>query len=185
MNNLLKFRTEKGLTRPQLSELSGVPASTIHKLELGVNDMRGAKADTLYKLANALNTTVEHLLQYYLYSPVGTLYEEAELKCIVVLKKEWDALKWESTDVTLLSEYNGKYISTIYDAAIALGYKALAKMNTSDYCFEKNGEIVVLRGPGKIIMAKLSKTIDDVRENDGIICNGCYASIESYEDLPQ
>lgn len=147
--------------------------------------MKGAKADTLYKLANALDTTVEHLLQYYLYSPVGTLYEEAELKCIVVLQKEWNALKWESTDITLLSEYNDKYISTVYDAATSLGHKLFAKMNTTDYCYEKDGELFVLRGPGKIIMAKLPKSLEDVRENDGVICNGYYASIESYDELPK
>lgn len=185
MNNLLKLRKEQGLTRPDLEKLSGVPASTIHKLELGVNDMKGAKADTLYKLAIALNTTVEHLLKYYLKPNIGTLYEEAELKCIVILQQEWDKLNWENTGIELLSDYNGNFVSTRYDVANALGYKIFAKMNTTDYCYIKDGELFVLRGHGSVTIAKLPKTANDVIENDGIICNGCYTSIKSLNELPQ
>lgn len=175
MNNLLKLRREKRLTRQELAEKSGVPASTIHKLEIGVNDMKGAKADTLYKLANALDTTVEHLLKYYLKPSVGKIYEEAELNCIVILKNEWKSLQWENTGLEGFS----------YDVATKLGYKLFAKMNTLDYCYEKDNELYVFRGHGVVTFAKLPKKPMDIIENDGIICNGCYISINSMDDLPK
>jgi len=175
MNNLLKLRKEKGMTRPELAAKSGVPASTIHKLEVGVNDMRGAKADTLYKLANALDSSIEQLLQYYLRPNIGTLYHEAELKCIVMLSSEWAQLEWQDTGI----------LEHSYHVATKLGYKLFAKMNTLDYCYEKDNELYVFRGHGPVIFAKLPKTKDDVIENDGIICNGVYTSIDSLDELPK
>lgn len=175
MNNLLKLRKEKKLTRPELSKISGVPASTIHKLEIGVNDMKGAKGDTLYRLANALDTTVEHLLQYYLKPSIGTIFEEAELKAILILKDEWRNLQWESTVQEGFS----------HEVATSLGYKVFAKMNTLDYCYEKDNELYVFRGHGVVTYAKLPQKPSDVIENDGVICNGCYTSLNSIDELPR
>lgn len=176
MNNLVKIRKEKNMTRPELSKKSGVPVSTIHKLEIGVNDMRGAKADTLYKLANALDTTVEYLLQYYLKPCIGSVYEEAELKCIVILNKEWETLDWKPTGYNFVGDIN-----TYYDVAIKLGYTPFAKINMGDYCYIKNNELVVFRQIRDICMAKLNKTIKDAIENDGVICN-C-VNIESMDQI--
>ncbi len=178
MNNLMKLRIEKGLTRPELAKLSDVPASTIHKLEIGANDMRGAKADTLYKLANALDTSVEYLLEYYLSSNVGTKYEDAELKAVLVYEGEWQELEWKDTGLRI--NYN-TYKDT-YDIAKALGYTLFSRMNTLDYCYIKDNSLYVFREIGNMHVAKLPRKPQDAIENDGVICNGTYIRIKSYED---
>lgn len=55
-------RREKGLSQSQLADKSGVKILTIQKLETGTNRILGAKAETVLKLARALDTTVENLL---------------------------------------------------------------------------------------------------------------------------
>lgn len=63
MNNTIEqLRKLKNLNRQELSKLSEVPASTINKLEKGINNINGAKAITIYKIAKALNVTMEDLL---------------------------------------------------------------------------------------------------------------------------
>lgn len=178
MNNLLKLRKEKNMTRPELAKKSGVPVSTIHKLEIGVNDMKGAKADTLYKLATALDTSVEYLLKYYLKTNIGKVFEEAVLRCIVILDHEWDNLKWIPTGFTFRDRIND-----YYDVAKALGYEPFAKMNTLDYCYIKNDELVVFREVNGICYAKLPRKVEDAIENDGVICNGCHISIKSMDEI--
>lgn len=55
--NLKKIRLEKGLSVPQLVELSGVPRRTIQDLEV-----RGdGRVSTLIKLADALGVTLDEL----------------------------------------------------------------------------------------------------------------------------
>lgn len=52
------FRKEKGLTREELSKLSGVHYMTITSLENGINDVGNVKLSTLVKLAKALHCKV-------------------------------------------------------------------------------------------------------------------------------
>ena len=52
------IRKRKGLTRPQLAQLSGVHQETIKALERGINNPYDAKMNTLIKLAKALNCRV-------------------------------------------------------------------------------------------------------------------------------
>ncbi len=54
---LRQIRLEKGLSVPQLSELSGVPRRTIQDIEK--NDT--CKVHTAIKLADALNVTLDEL----------------------------------------------------------------------------------------------------------------------------
>lgn len=61
-NRLGTLRRERGLTQQQLSIKSGVGLSTLQKLENGANRLLGARAEIVLKLANALNTTVDNLL---------------------------------------------------------------------------------------------------------------------------
>ncbi len=155
MNNLLKLRKEKNLTRPELAAKSGVPASTIHKLEAEINDLKGAKADTLYKLATALDTTVEYLLKHYLRNNIGTVFYDAELKGITSLtKEEWNNLEWKDTELEL-GYNNGKNCNTVYDVAKYLECKPFAKLFDEDgkyygmgYCYEKDGKLYVFVGSG-------------------------------------
>ena len=55
---LEKIRTKKGLTRPQLSELSKIHIQTIKALEMGYNDPKNAKLSTLVALAKVLKCRV-------------------------------------------------------------------------------------------------------------------------------
>ena len=62
MLELKLLRKSKGLTRIELSELSGVPKITIQTLEDGLVDTDNVKLSTLIKLATALKVKVRKLL---------------------------------------------------------------------------------------------------------------------------
>lgn len=55
--NLKEIRTERGLSVPQLAELSGVPRRTIQDIER----FDRCKVDTAIKLADALGITLDEL----------------------------------------------------------------------------------------------------------------------------
>lgn len=55
---LEEIRTKKGLTRPQLSELSKIHVQTIKALEMGYNEPKNAKISTLVALAKVLKCRV-------------------------------------------------------------------------------------------------------------------------------
>lgn len=62
-NNLKRLRSEAGISQSKLSELSGVNLQMIQKYEQGVKDINKAQGETLYKLAQALDCTIEDLLK--------------------------------------------------------------------------------------------------------------------------
>lgn len=59
--NLKEIRKNKGLSRRELAEESGVHEETIRALETGKNDPQDAKLSTLIKLARALKCRVRDL----------------------------------------------------------------------------------------------------------------------------
>lgn len=61
MNSLAKIRNEKDISYVQLSELSGVCAGVIRKLEKD-NNIATAHWNTKVRLANALGVTVRELV---------------------------------------------------------------------------------------------------------------------------
>lgn len=61
--NLKRLRSEAGISQSKLSELSGVNLQMIQKYEQGVKDINKAQGETLYKLAQALDCTIEDLLK--------------------------------------------------------------------------------------------------------------------------
>ncbi len=63
MNNLKRIRKERGVSQSSLSERSGVNIRMIQYYEQGVKDINVAAALTVYKLAQALDCTVEDLLE--------------------------------------------------------------------------------------------------------------------------
>lgn len=63
MSNLKETRLAKNLTREKLGELSGVSHRMIEKYEQGIRDINKAQAETLYKIAQALECTIEDLLE--------------------------------------------------------------------------------------------------------------------------
>ena len=58
-NNILKIRTEKGLTQAQLAEKLNVQQSMISMIE---NEERNPSVDVLLKLAAVLGVTVDELI---------------------------------------------------------------------------------------------------------------------------
>lgn len=63
MSNLQNIRKEKNLSQNQLIQLSGVSRSLITKYESGERNINKASAITVYKLAKALNCTMEELIE--------------------------------------------------------------------------------------------------------------------------
>lgn len=63
MSNLKNIRKERGYSQKQLSELSGVNVRMIQFYEQGARDINIAQADTVYKLAQALECNMEELLE--------------------------------------------------------------------------------------------------------------------------
>lgn len=63
MNNLKRLREAKELTARELSELSGVSASSIRMYEIYIRDINKASGIILYKLSKVLDCTIEELLE--------------------------------------------------------------------------------------------------------------------------
>jgi transcriptional regulator with XRE-family HTH domain len=63
MTNLKRIREELGFSQSKLAEESGVNIRMIQHYEQGVKDINKAQAITVYRLAQALNCTVEDLLE--------------------------------------------------------------------------------------------------------------------------
>lgn len=63
MLNLKKLRNKSGLSQSQLAEKSGVNVRMIQHYEQGQKPINNAEAMTVYKLAQALDCTVEDLLE--------------------------------------------------------------------------------------------------------------------------
>ena len=61
--NLKALRQRSGLSQRELSEQSGVPLRTIQQYEQKQKNINAAKAETVVKLAKALNCTVEALME--------------------------------------------------------------------------------------------------------------------------
>lgn len=63
MTNLKRILKEKGITSTELSERSDVNIRMVRYYINGYKDINKAEALTVYKIATALNCTVEDLLE--------------------------------------------------------------------------------------------------------------------------
>ena len=63
MSNLKRIRQRLGMSQAKLSELSGVNVRMIQHYEQGVKDINKAQVITVYRLAEALETSVENLIE--------------------------------------------------------------------------------------------------------------------------
>lgn len=63
MNNLKRLRTEKGLTQSQLAEGAGTTLRMIQKYESGERDIQKAQVQTVHKMAQALECSVEDIIK--------------------------------------------------------------------------------------------------------------------------
>ena len=62
-SKLKRLRVDAGISQSQLSELSGVNLRTLQDYEQGQKSINGARAETVYRIAQALNCKVEDLLE--------------------------------------------------------------------------------------------------------------------------
>lgn len=63
MTNLKRIREARGLSQAKLAEISGVNVRMIQYYEQGAKDINAAAALTVYKLAQALDSAVEFLIE--------------------------------------------------------------------------------------------------------------------------
>jgi transcriptional regulator with XRE-family HTH domain len=63
MSKLQDIRKANNLSQSKLAEKSGVNLRMVQNYELGFKDINKAQAITLYKLAQALDCTIEDLLE--------------------------------------------------------------------------------------------------------------------------
>ena len=63
MTNLKRIRKRKNITQNELSEYADVNIRMIQHYEQGFKDINKAQAITVYKLADALGTTMESLIE--------------------------------------------------------------------------------------------------------------------------
>ena len=63
MKNLKRIRKERGMSQSQLADASTVSIRMVQYYEQGANDINRAEARNVYKLAKALNCTMEELLE--------------------------------------------------------------------------------------------------------------------------
>ena len=61
--NLKNFRLNAGLSQGELADIPDVPVRTIQQYEQNQKNINAVKAETVVKLAKALNTTVEKLME--------------------------------------------------------------------------------------------------------------------------
>lgn len=62
MLNMKIARIKKGLTQKGLAEKLGMSPSTINKLEVGKKDIKKLKLESIEKIANALDITLNELI---------------------------------------------------------------------------------------------------------------------------
>ena len=62
MNKLKEKRMQRKLSQFQLAKESGVSLRMLQKYEQGDRDIKKAQAETVYKLAKALNCKMEELI---------------------------------------------------------------------------------------------------------------------------
>ena len=82
MSNLKNMRTQRGYSQGRLAELSSVSLRMIQFYEQGARDINIAQADTVHKLAQALDCNMEELLDNCTYGEWVHL-NDSELSCSI------------------------------------------------------------------------------------------------------
>jgi transcriptional regulator with XRE-family HTH domain len=62
INRLQEWRKKQGLTQRELSEITGIPISTIQKIEIGDREISRLGAKMLLLLSKALGVSMEQLI---------------------------------------------------------------------------------------------------------------------------
>lgn len=62
--SLAYYRSLKGYSQQDLASESGVTLRMIQKYESKENDIHKAQVDTVHKLAKALDTSIDYLMEY-------------------------------------------------------------------------------------------------------------------------
>lgn len=69
---------KQNMTKYRLSKLSGIPYTTINDICNNRADLKKCSVDTVYKMAKALNVSMEEILEpYYIYRPDFELFKSS------------------------------------------------------------------------------------------------------------
>lgn len=69
---------KQNMTKYRLSKLSGIPYTTINDICNNRADLKKCSVDTVYKIAKALNVSMEEILEpYYIYRPDFELFKSS------------------------------------------------------------------------------------------------------------
>lgn len=105
-DRIRKFRDEKNVSTYKLSELTGIPQSTISKLE---NGKRKSDNEVLEKIADALKISIERLTGESVSSILDERLEETGMTLEYVASKSKVPLFWlENIDTFIPGEFGGE-----------------------------------------------------------------------------
>lgn len=71
---LKELREQKGLTRKEVAQKSGINLHTLQDYEQGHKNITSAKGETLYRRGLALGCSVDELLDIFYFYIMGRLY---------------------------------------------------------------------------------------------------------------
>lgn len=141
INSLLNDRS---ITKYRLSKLSGVPYTTINDICSGKADIKKCSADTIYRIAGALDITMEDLLKpYYVDRPDFELFksnvchklkEQGDIDFVIDILKndtvyEYYDRKWYPESMYLLAMVD--YVSRENDIPLCSKYDDIRNQKLS------------------------------------------------------
>jgi transcriptional regulator with XRE-family HTH domain len=150
-----KLRAEKGLSQPELAELSGIEQSYLSKLE---NDKSLPSNDIFRKLLLAFELTVKEFL-----SPLSQSYIENHL--MVITDIEFYVKKKQSKNLSKQRKmlYSASLLIVV---AVTVFYIGISKLIFNESLFEYRSDGVILAGEPNDIFWKWRDLIDSKDRNE-------------------
>lgn len=84
MIKLQEYRKQKGLSQSQLANSANVTIRAIRHYEQQTRDINGASGIVLYKLAKALDCTMEDLLEFDKQTKTNKYYEQLSIMIVAL-----------------------------------------------------------------------------------------------------
>ena len=145
LSNLLK---QKNITKYKLSRKSGVPFTTISEITTGKSNIKNCTGETLYRLAKALDVTIEDLLaesmikrpsfEYYKSTVCHRVNDMGDLDFLLYtlgtdeIRKLYHR-KWYPESLYLLAMVD--YLSRENDLPVCIEYDDIRKARLSDIVY--------------------------------------------------
>ena len=164
INELLN---EKSMTKYRLSKVSGVPYTTINDICSGKADIKKCSVDSIYRIAKALDKTVEEIIEpYYVYRPEFDLFksemchrlkELGDIDFIIDTLEsdiiiEYFEKKWYPETLYLLALLD--YISKENDVPLCDKYDELRKLRLEKELYPKSVSVLSSVNDDNSVMVK-------------------------------